>query len=42
VIAGWLGGTGWAFLSAAMLYHPARAAADSAFVHQHVPIAKDR
>ena len=30
VIAGWLGGAGWAFLSAALLYRPARAAADSA------------
>lgn len=30
VIAGWLGGAGWAFLAAALLYRPARAAADSA------------
>ena len=30
VIAGWLGGAGWAFLAAAILYRPARAAADSA------------
>ena len=29
VIAGWLGGAGWAFLAAALLYRPARAAADS-------------
>ena len=29
VIAGWLGGAGWAFLAAALLYKPARAAADS-------------
>lgn len=29
VIAGWAGGAGWAFLAAALLYHPARAAADS-------------
>ncbi|KLE36109.1 PA-phosphatase [Aurantiacibacter luteus] len=29
VLAGWLGGAGWAFLAAALLYHPARAAADS-------------
>ena len=29
VMAGWLGGAGWAFLAAALLYRPARAAADS-------------
>lgn len=29
VIAGWLGGVGWAFAAAALLYHPAKAAADS-------------
>ena len=29
VVAGWLGGAGWAFLAAALLYRPARAAADS-------------
>lgn len=29
VVAGWLGGAGWAFLAAAILYKPARAAADS-------------
>ena len=29
VVAGWLGGAGWAFLAAAMLYKPAKAAADS-------------
>lgn len=29
VIAGWLGGAGWAFTAAALLYKPARAAADS-------------
>ena len=29
VIAGWLGGAGWAFLAAALLYAPAKAAADS-------------
>jgi undecaprenyl-diphosphatase len=28
-LAGWLGGAGWAFLTAALLYKPARAAADS-------------
>lgn len=29
VVAGWLGGAGWAFMAAAMLYAPAKAAADS-------------
>jgi undecaprenyl-diphosphatase len=29
VTAGWLGGAGWAFLAAALLYEPAKAAADS-------------
>ncbi|MGN3973406.1 phosphatase PAP2 family protein [Tsuneonella sp. SYSU-LHT278] len=29
VTAGWFGGAGWAFLAAALLYRPARAAADS-------------
>ena len=29
VVAGWLGGAGWAFLAAAVLYAPAKAAADS-------------
>jgi undecaprenyl-diphosphatase len=29
VTAGWLGGAGWAFLAAAVLYKPARAVADS-------------
>lgn len=29
VIAGWLGGAGWAFLAAALLYRPAKAAADA-------------
>lgn len=28
VTAGWLGGAGWAFLAAALLYYPAKAAAD--------------
>ena len=28
VTAGWLGGAGWAFLAAALLYEPAKAAAD--------------
>ena len=30
VVAGWLGGAGWAFLAAALLYAPAKAAAESA------------
>jgi undecaprenyl-diphosphatase len=29
VLAGWLGGAGWAFLAAALLHKPAKAAADS-------------
>lgn len=29
VVAGWLGGAGWAFLAAAVLYKPAKEAADS-------------
>lgn len=29
VVAGWLGGAGWAFLAAALLYSPARAAAEA-------------
>ena len=29
VTAGWLGGAAWAFLAAALFYHPAKAAADS-------------
>lgn len=29
VVAGWLGGAGWAFLAAALLYRPAKAAAES-------------
>jgi undecaprenyl-diphosphatase len=29
VTAGWLGGAGWAFLAAALLYKPAKEAADS-------------
>ena len=32
VVAGWLGGAGWAFLAAALLYKPAKAAADSDMV----------
>ena len=37
VIAGWLGGAGWAFLAAALLYRPARAAADSEAVEKLHP-----
>ncbi|MGX7895522.1 phosphatase PAP2 family protein [Tsuneonella sp. HG222] len=33
VTAGWLGGAGWAFLAAALLYTPAKAAADSETAH---------
>ena len=32
VVAGWLGGAGWAFLAAALLYKPAKSAADSDMV----------
>jgi hypothetical protein len=32
LIAGWLGGAGWAFLAAALLYRPAKAAADASSV----------
>jgi undecaprenyl-diphosphatase len=34
VIAGWLGGAGWAFLAAALLYKPAKAAAESEVVRK--------
>src|SRR5690606_8541528 len=34
VVAGWLGGAGWAFLAAALLYKPAGAAADSEAVRK--------
>ena len=34
VLAGWLGGAGWAFLAAALLYKPARAAAESEVVRK--------
>ncbi|GGD94301.1 phosphatase PAP2 family protein [Tsuneonella deserti] len=37
VAAGWLGGAGWAFLAAALLYKPARAAADSEAVQAIAP-----
>ena len=29
VIAGWLGGAGWAFAASALLYRPAKAVAES-------------
>lgn len=38
VIAGWLGGAGWAFLAAALLYQPAQAAADSEAVDKADPL----
>ena len=34
VTAGWLGGAGWAFLAAALLYKPAKAAAESEVVRK--------
>ena len=37
VIAGWLGGAAWAFTAAALLYRPARAAADSEAAHKIDP-----
>lgn len=37
VTAGWLGGAGWAFLAAALLYKPAKAAADSDAAEQLDP-----
>ena len=36
-IAGWLGGAGWAFLAAALLYRPAKAVADSDMGEQPDP-----
>lgn len=42
VTAGWLGGAGWAFLAAAVLYQPAKAAADSDTVERLDPTAKVR
>ncbi len=39
VTAGWLGGAGWAFLAAALLYRPAKAAADSAVAETLDPTA---
>lgn len=37
VVAGWLGGAGWAFLAAALLYKPAKAAAHSKAVEKLDP-----
>ncbi|MXP09250.1 phosphatase PAP2 family protein [Pseudoblastomonas halimionae] len=37
VIAGWLGGAGWAFLAAALFYAPAKAAAESETVKKMDP-----
>ena len=42
VVAGWLGGAGWAFLSAALLYKPARAAADSEVVRKAEDVTRPR
>nr|WP_247711388.1 phosphatase PAP2 family protein [Qipengyuania gelatinilytica] len=39
VTAGWLGGAGWAFLAAAVLYRPAKAAADSPAARRLDPAA---
>lgn len=38
VIAGWLGGAGWAFAASALLYRPARQAADSAVAAKVDPL----
>lgn len=40
VIAGWLGGAAWAFTAAALLYKPARAAADSDTAQRLDPAAR--
>ena len=39
VVAGWLGGAGWAFLAAALLQRPAEKAADSAAAEKLDPAA---
>lgn len=39
VIAGWLGGAGWAFAASALLYRPAKAAADSAVADKVDPLS---
>ncbi len=41
VVAGWLGGAGWAFLAAALLYQPARAAADSETAEKLDPMTEE-
>lgn len=41
VTAGWLGGAGWAFLAAALLYRPAKAAANSETARGLDPAAPD-
>lgn len=42
VVAGWLGGAGWAFLAAALLYTPAKAAAESEVVEHLDPTSAAR
>src|SRR5690606_3477656 len=42
VVAGWLGGAGWAFLAAALLYKPARAAAGSEVVRKAEDVTHPR
>ena len=42
VVAGWLGGAGWAFLAAALFYFPAKAAADSEAAHKLDPTERAR
>jgi len=37
-LAGWMGGAAWAFTAAALLYKPARAAAESKLGHKLDPI----
>ena len=39
VVAGWLGGAGWAFLAAALLHRPAKAAAESEAVRKAEDVA---
>jgi len=42
VTAGWLGGAGWAFLAAALLYKPAKAAAESEVAETLDPVTDTR
>lgn len=42
VVAGWLGGAGWAFLAEALLYKPAKAAADSETAEKLDPLSPSR